>query len=221
MWWCYLPSLYSRSAVSRPLPWDRSTAFNSPSPCGIYLEPINHLQVRTSMARHLAAQGSSCTCSPCWSCANVQQTSTAWGMVVYPVPALTRAMNSASRGAVWVAASFSTIFTIANLKTQAQRPLRAWGAIAKPFLLGGCLRFAAADWEMCLCILYPLEVFNSCIYPSSFPWISYQVIGAVMIVGSHRFASSCEQASISLSMACVVSSTAGEAHCGTHLSWLV
>lgn len=131
------------------------------SPCGIYLEPTNHLQVRTSMARHLAAQGSSCTCSPCWSCANVQQRSTAWGMVVYPVSALTRAMNSASRGAVWIAASVSTIFTIADLKTslaQAQRSLRAWGAIAKPFLLGGCLRFAAADSEICFCILYSLPL---------------------------------------------------------------
>lgn len=39
-----------------------------------------------------------------------------------------------------------------------------------------------------------------------------------MMVGTHRFTPSCEQASISLSMDCLVSSAAGEAHTGAALS---
>lgn len=38
-------------------------------------------------------------------------------MVVNPLPAPHRAMSSARRGAVWVAVSDSTVFTIADLET--------------------------------------------------------------------------------------------------------
>lgn len=72
------PSYTPGQQCPAPLPWDRNTAFNSPSCCGVYLEQIHHFWVRTSMAGYLAAQGSSCACSACWSCANVQQRSKGW-----------------------------------------------------------------------------------------------------------------------------------------------
>lgn len=125
---------------------------------------------------------------------------------------------------MWVAASVSIIFTTVDLKSlllKTQKVLQSVRSNTKDLSPGWAPQLSICTLRDMLVSSLPLGdllPLGSTLQPSPGFSIKSLMTGGVMVVGSHGFTPSCEQASISPSTDCVVSSDTGEAHSGTTLS---